>query len=313
MQKTKLNVNPVGANCVRPHFEEMTKNNQKGITLIALIITIIVMLILVGVTINVALNGGLFTKAEQATQQMEASMVKEQFEIAKAVAIADNGGNPLNDYSVITVDDLDLNENTKNKYKDKILVNIAGDICYNPDIVTDTEERAWLEEIGINEYKTTQTLGFYGISYTVEDEFVADFYFFGNNIAIMKMEGTWIGFKYTKNENLISMEYRDAEGTLSDDYKTITIDDGATLNRDENNLFSYEPIQNETYKIYSNALYISSETGTIIATPNESILIYDGLQCSFADMETNGVTVLDDTGKTMSYNNETFTLVEILE
>ena len=40
---------------------------EKGITLIALIITIIVMLILVGVTINVALNGGLFSKAEDAT------------------------------------------------------------------------------------------------------------------------------------------------------------------------------------------------------------------------------------------------------
>ena len=38
--------------------------NQKGITLIALIITIIVMLILVAVTISVVLNGGLFEKAE---------------------------------------------------------------------------------------------------------------------------------------------------------------------------------------------------------------------------------------------------------
>ena len=39
---------------------------EKGITLIALIITIIVMLILVAVTINVALEGGLFTKAKDA-------------------------------------------------------------------------------------------------------------------------------------------------------------------------------------------------------------------------------------------------------
>ena len=39
---------------------------QKGITLIALVITIIVMLILVGVSITVALNGGLFTNAKDA-------------------------------------------------------------------------------------------------------------------------------------------------------------------------------------------------------------------------------------------------------
>ena len=42
---------------------------EKGITLIALIITIIVMLILVGVTINVALNGGLFTTAKNTVDR----------------------------------------------------------------------------------------------------------------------------------------------------------------------------------------------------------------------------------------------------
>ena len=116
LNKKELNASTVGATSSRPHFEEITLKNQKGITLIALIITIIVMLILVGVTINVALNGGLFTKAEQATQQMEASMVKEQFEIAKAVEIANNGGKKLEDYSIITIDKLDLDQTTKNKY-----------------------------------------------------------------------------------------------------------------------------------------------------------------------------------------------------
>ena len=42
------------------------KKTQKGITLIALVITIIVMLILVGVTISMAVNGGLFEKAGEA-------------------------------------------------------------------------------------------------------------------------------------------------------------------------------------------------------------------------------------------------------
>ena len=42
---------------------------QNGITLIALIITIIVMLILVGVSVTVALNGGLFTTAKNAVDR----------------------------------------------------------------------------------------------------------------------------------------------------------------------------------------------------------------------------------------------------
>lgn len=43
--------------------------SQKGITLIALVITIIVMLILVSVSITMAINGGLFKNAGQAAKE----------------------------------------------------------------------------------------------------------------------------------------------------------------------------------------------------------------------------------------------------
>ena len=59
----------------------MQKEN-KGITLIALIITIIVMLILVGVTVTVSLNGGLFTTAKQGTDKTRAQQMKEQISLA---------------------------------------------------------------------------------------------------------------------------------------------------------------------------------------------------------------------------------------
>ena len=65
---------------------------QKGITLIALIITIIVMLILVGVTINVALNGGLFNKAKTASDQTQRQVSKEQL-IAAMIGGYDSNGN----------------------------------------------------------------------------------------------------------------------------------------------------------------------------------------------------------------------------
>ena len=50
---------------------------QKGITLVALVITIIVMLILVGVTVTVAINGGLFDKARDAKTEYESSQASE--------------------------------------------------------------------------------------------------------------------------------------------------------------------------------------------------------------------------------------------
>ena len=55
-----------------------TKNTNKGITLIALVITIIVMLILVAVTITMAVNGGLFEYASNAGAQTNAAVEAEQ-------------------------------------------------------------------------------------------------------------------------------------------------------------------------------------------------------------------------------------------
>lgn len=51
---------------------------EKGITLIALVITIIVMLILVSVTISMAVNGGLFGYAQNAVTETEAAKQQEQ-------------------------------------------------------------------------------------------------------------------------------------------------------------------------------------------------------------------------------------------
>jgi len=53
-------------------------NEQKGITLIALVITIIVMLILVSVTITIAVNGGLFEYAKKAHDETIDAREKEQ-------------------------------------------------------------------------------------------------------------------------------------------------------------------------------------------------------------------------------------------
>lgn len=52
--------------------------SQKGITLIALVITIIVMLILVAVTITIAVNGGLFNYAQKAAVDTNEAKDNEQ-------------------------------------------------------------------------------------------------------------------------------------------------------------------------------------------------------------------------------------------
>ena len=61
----------------------MRKTNNKGITLIALIITIVILLILAGIAIS-ALSGenGLFSRAKQAKEKTIESQLKEEITMA---------------------------------------------------------------------------------------------------------------------------------------------------------------------------------------------------------------------------------------
>ena len=101
-------------------MKKKTSTREKGITLIALIVTIIVLLILAGVTINLAVNNqGIFNKAKtatraykNATEEEEASLALLENEIDKYI--------PKNDDS--KVDDVitytDSSGNTKPLTKD---------------------------------------------------------------------------------------------------------------------------------------------------------------------------------------------------
>ena len=65
------------------------KKNTKGITLIALVITIIVLLILAGVSIAMLTGqNGILTQAQRAKTSTEQANAKEKIELAVAGAIA---------------------------------------------------------------------------------------------------------------------------------------------------------------------------------------------------------------------------------
>ncbi len=157
--KNKITNKTVGALSVRNTCENdpiAPTQKNKGITLIALIITIIVMLILVGVTINVALNGGLFTSARKGTYQTQASIIKEQLEVEKATMVANNNGDEPSDYGIGTIENLDISQDLKDKFGSKLTISAKGTLYYT-DVVTDNQEQSWLEEIGIEGEPTQLT------------------------------------------------------------------------------------------------------------------------------------------------------------
>jgi len=67
------------------------KTNQKGITLIALVITIVVMLILAGVTINLTLGqNGIFTTAQKAAQNYTEAQNQEMAQLGQFTNTVNN-------------------------------------------------------------------------------------------------------------------------------------------------------------------------------------------------------------------------------
>lgn len=112
---------------------------QKGITMVALVMTIVIMLILVGVTVTASINGGLFQTTRKAAVSTEISQIKEALEeeiIQKKIA-KDSIDN-------ITIEDLDIPNNLKEKYKDKLIILNKELYCY------DDEVKEEFESIGID-------------------------------------------------------------------------------------------------------------------------------------------------------------------
>ena len=65
-------------------MKQKLKNNQRGITLVALVITIIVLLILAMVSIKIAIDGGLIGKSNEAVTIHEEAKTKESVQLAVA-------------------------------------------------------------------------------------------------------------------------------------------------------------------------------------------------------------------------------------
>ena len=135
------------------------ENNFKGITLIALIITIIALLILAGVSIGMLTGtNGILTQAQKAKMTTELSSYKEQLELYKTEKLAEN-----RDFleSSLTVGKENLTYNTqpegemgniktvipsiKNEYIEKVEI-IKGELLINTQ---DTNEIEIAKSLGI--------------------------------------------------------------------------------------------------------------------------------------------------------------------
>ena len=125
------------------------KTKEKGITLIALAITIIVMLILAGVTISLMQgNSGIITKADESKSQTERKEVIEKAKMTISEKVVDNGGNELTrselkeileQYFINVPEDYTLETILKTKEENgKYEIKVSE--IYDRDIMTENEE-----------------------------------------------------------------------------------------------------------------------------------------------------------------------------
>ena len=102
---------------------EKFKNNTKGITLVALVITIIILLILAGITISSLTNTGIFEKAKEARD--------------KTANAAENQAKTLNEYED------ELNKYISGTAGEKLadVVKVGDYVSYTPDTVSNTDTK----------------------------------------------------------------------------------------------------------------------------------------------------------------------------
>lgn len=104
--------------------------NSKGITLIALVITIIVLLILAAVTISIVQNGGIISNAQKAKEEYTAAQEKECNEIQNF------SGYPNNDNEETNPDDSegsnteDSEENDGINEEQEVKITVTSDVDY---------------------------------------------------------------------------------------------------------------------------------------------------------------------------------------
>lgn len=125
---------------------------NRGITLIAMIITILVMLILAVVVVNIATDGSIFEKVQESAFKSDVRSYQEYLSDSVNTAIIQNGGAEPDYYEVTNsqgtgIKDI-IPDKIKNEYNEKLEVYEDGKLYYMPDGMSALETK-WAQELGL--------------------------------------------------------------------------------------------------------------------------------------------------------------------
>ena len=201
--------------------------SNKAITLIAVIITVIIMLILVAVTINIAMDGELFGKANEAIKQQKIAEDRERLETAKEAERIEGYEDPENEPYP------DVDDYFDRLVEEGIINNKDEDVVDNGD---DTYEVTTKEE---HVFKVTET----------EDEIIIDYIGEANRLGptITNIE---VKNKTTNSIEIEVIGQRLKDVTYTYEYKKEGESEWKTAGTTEENTHIYTGLEaNEIYNI----------------------------------------------------------------
>ena len=188
-------------------LKEELKYGKRGITLIALVITIIVLLILAGVTI-VTLTGenGILTRAEESKKKTELEGLIEEVELAKSAMIADNKGdatqkasefmNYMVENGVLKEDGLTFKDN------ENYSLYPNGNIMYNGEKVSNVRLTEHIEEREGKVFNAEDVVGqFRGKGYIYDGGISGDYI-----VALEAPEGYQFAYWMNENNDIVSYD-----------------------------------------------------------------------------------------------------------
>ena len=326
---------------------------EKGITLIALVITIIVLLILAGVTLRIVMNGGIINKSQTAVDKYTEESAREKLSLAifnyKMGVITGEAGagenqKTLNDY--ISEIDGQLSEAEDSKYYeveldgylfwvDKETLEIISKGPSNPVPPTKIKFSSDTEEAYIGEGKIfslerePQNASMKYLKWSVNNEEIATI---KNGVLTGKKEGTVI-------VTVTSTEDANVTATCTVTIKAIELT-GITLNKTETTIgmgktekleVTYEP-KNATYKditwstnnntiaTVENGTITGIKAGTAIITATSTKNTNIKSECSVTVEEIIEISTVeelkafrDDVNKGTSYAGKKVVLVNDLD
>ena len=144
--------------------EIKNKGNSKGITLVALVITIVIIIILSTIAINFTFGeNGLITRAQQAAEMSEVSRILEQLKMAKGSAYIDGAGeidpdhyfDIIEDEGIIGDKDTDVEDNGDGIYDVTTDGDYVFEVTPKPDGDLDIEYVGKNNEPRISSIKVT--------------------------------------------------------------------------------------------------------------------------------------------------------------